>query len=93
MRFEWDEAKNAANKRKHRLSFQTAQFAFNDPLHRSFYDGAIDGEDRWQTFGIVDGVVLLLVALTYRRDGDDEIVRFISARKATKHERRRYEEG
>jgi uncharacterized DUF497 family protein len=93
MRFEWDERKNRANRRKHGVSFETAQLVFDDPLHLSRPDYEDDGEERWQTIGVVGGVVALIVAHTYRQEGDDEIVRIISARKATKQERKHYEKG
>ena len=91
MRFEWDEAKNRANRTKHHVSFELAIEVFNDPLHRSIPDRIVDGEQRWQTMGLVGGIVLLIVAHTYRDDGDEELVRIISARKATRKERRNYE--
>jgi len=89
----WDEAKNRRNKAKHRVGFETAQQVFDDPHHLSLQDRHVGGEERWQTLGMVGGVVLLLVAHTFgARDGRD-VIRIISARKATKHERRRYEQG
>ena len=93
MRFEWDENKNSANQRKHDVSFETASEVFDDPLHRSIADRIEGGEQRWNTTGVVGGVVLLIVAHTWRDDGADEVVRFISARKATRKERRDYENG
>jgi uncharacterized DUF497 family protein len=55
-----------------------------------------DGEYRWQTLGMVEGRLLLLVAHTIREDDEDgrpaEIIRIISARKDEKPERRRYEQ-
>jgi uncharacterized DUF497 family protein len=92
MRFEWDEKKNESNKAKHGISFELARQVFDDPLHLSIQDRAENGEERWQTLGIVGGVVVLLVAHTWREDGGQDVVRMISARKATKQERRRYEE-
>ena len=91
MRFDWDENKNEANKRKHAISFETARLVFNDPLRTSVPDEHPDG-DRWHTLGTVDGVVLLLVVHTYREE-DEEIIRIISARKATAPERRHYEDS
>jgi uncharacterized protein len=91
MQFEWDEAKNQANQIKHHVSFETAVEVFSDPLHRSIPDRIVGGEQRWQTIGHVGTIVLLIVAHTYRDDGDEECVRHISARKATKKERRDYE--
>lgn len=93
MRVEWDEGKDLANRAKHGVSFETAKLVFDDPLHLSIQDRFEDGEERWRTIGLVGGVVLLLVAHTYR-DGDaGEVVRIISARKASKRERVGYEQG
>jgi uncharacterized DUF497 family protein len=92
VRFEWDEDKNRANQRKHQLSFETASLVFSDPLHRSLLDLVIEGEQRWQSMGMVDGVLLLLVAHTVRDEAEDTVIRIVSARKATKLERRQYEE-
>jgi uncharacterized DUF497 family protein len=75
------------------VSFELACEVFDDPLHLSIPDRIEGGEQRWQTIGIVGGLVLLLVAHTYRDDGGDEIVRIVSARKATRNERRDYENG
>lgn len=96
MRFEWDETKNRANQRKHGISFEDAARVFFDPLHVSIQDRVEDGEQRWQTFGLVAGLVLVLVAHTTTEDDEDgqavEIIRIISARRADRWERRRYEE-
>jgi uncharacterized protein len=91
MRFEWDEIKNATNQRKHQLSFETAASVFDDPLHVSRADRIENGEQRWQTIGLVSGVAIVVVAHTWREADDDEVVRIISARKATRQERRNYE--
>jgi uncharacterized DUF497 family protein len=91
MRFEWDEKKNRTNRQKHGVSFETAQLVFDDPLHLSRPEHEENGEERWQTIGVVEGVLVLVVAHTYRDEGHDEVVRIISARKASKYERRQYE--
>ncbi|MHB8285393.1 MAG: BrnT family toxin [Caulobacteraceae bacterium] len=96
VRFEWDEAKNLSNQRKHEgVSFEEARHVFQDPLHVSVQDRVEGGEQRWQTVGAVQGFVILLVAHTViEEDADgrlDEVVRIISARRATPRERRRYE--
>lgn len=91
MLFEWDGAKNRANQIKHHVSFELAIEVFSDPLHRSIPDRIVEGEQRWQTVGLVGAVVLLIVAHTYRDNGVEELVRIISARKATQKERRDYE--
>ena len=92
MRIEWDEAKNEANRRKHDgIDFETAAEVFADPLHRSLPERVVDGEERWQTLGMVRGLLLLLVAHTYRDEGGEEVIRIISARRATRQERQAYE--
>jgi uncharacterized protein len=91
-RFEWDPAKAASNLRKHGVSFETAVRAFTDPYALVEQDRVEDGEERWQTIGIVEGVLLLMVAHTVREQNDIEVIRIISARLANRRERRRYEE-
>ena len=93
MRFEWDEAKNRSNQAKHGLSFETAALVFDDPHQLSVLDRHEGSEERWQTLGLVGGVMVILVAHTWREHGDDEVIRIISARKATQQERMRYEQN
>jgi uncharacterized DUF497 family protein len=93
MKFLWDESKDSLNRQKHRVSFSTAQLVFDDPFHISRQDRIEGGEQRWQTIGLVHGVVLLLVAHTCIEADGEETVRIISARKADKTERRIYAEG
>jgi len=90
MRFEWDEVKNRRNLAKHKISFETARLVFDDPHARSSQDRIVDGEERWQTLGMIKGVIVV-IAHTYREDRGDLIVRIISARKATPAERVAYE--
>lgn len=92
IRFEWDAAKAAANLRKHGVSFELAMRVFSDPLAFSCQDRSEEGEQRWQTLGVVDGLLLLLVAHTVREDDEDEVIRIISAREATRKEKRDYEQ-
>jgi uncharacterized protein len=92
MRFTWNEQKNRSNRRKHSISFDTAARVFLDPLHISRQDRIVEDEERWQTIGRVNGVLLILVAYTVI-DEEEEIVRIISARKATRQERIEYEEA
>jgi uncharacterized DUF497 family protein len=68
--------------------------AFADPYALSELDRIVGGEARWQTLGMVEGRVLLLVAHTLRdEDGEAiEVIRIISARAADRRERRRYEQ-
>ena len=91
MGFLWDERKNRTNKRKHGVSFDTASQVFDDPFHLTTQDREIEGEARWQTIGMVSGIHVLLVAHTISEDED--VVRILSARKATPGERRIYAEG
>ena len=92
MRFEWDERKAIANIAKHGVSFTLAQEVWDDPLHVVLPDRDADGELRWQAFGLVDNVRLLIVVHTYRDHDGNEVIRIIGARRATRHERRSYEE-
>ena len=89
--FTWDERKNQANRRKHRVSFDTAVLVFDDPFHISVQDREVEGEARWQTIGMAPGLQLLLVAHTV--DEETETVRILSARKATRRERSIYEKS
>jgi uncharacterized DUF497 family protein len=95
-RFEWNPAKAAINLRKHAISFDIALRVFADPFALTEQVRIEDGEQRWQTLGIVEGYLLLVVAHTVRDDEEDgqpiEIIRIISARAADRKERRRYEQ-
>ena len=94
MRWTWDQAKNDTNKRAYGLSFETALLVFDDPLAAT-RDDPFPTEQRWRTIGNVGGVTLLVVHTwpETERDTGDRIGRIISARKATRRERRAYEEG
>ena len=93
MRFEWNEDKNRLNLIKHGISFEAAELVFDDPHALSYQDREIDGEERWQTMGVIGGSITVLVAHTRREEDAEEIIRIISARKATASARRAYEEG
>jgi uncharacterized protein len=93
MRFVWNEEKNRRNRAKHHVSFETARMVFDDPRALSVMDRIVGEEQRWQTMGLVGGAVILLVAHTHVEENGEELVRIISARKATPHERKRYEQG
>lgn len=88
MKFEWDPVKAASNLRKHGVSFELATKVFEDELSASFPDPDHSiSEARWITFGVApDGRVLVVAHTEY---GD--IIRIISARVATKKERKHYE--
>ena len=92
LRFEWDPVKAEANLRKHGVDFETAESAFYDPFAITDQDRIENGELRWRTLGMIGHMLLLFVAHTYRDKEGVDIVRIISARRATKAEWRRYED-
>jgi uncharacterized DUF497 family protein len=88
VRFEWSPRKAAANLVKHKVSFDEARTVFGDPLAVTIDDpDSSTSENRLLTKGISERRRLLVVAHTY----DDGIIRVISARRATRNERRQYE--
>lgn len=94
MRWTWDTDKNELNRNKHRISFETAVLVFDDPDSLTWVD-PYPYEQRWRTMGMAGSVVVLVVHTWPETDSgaDDEVGRVISARKATSHERKAYEEG
>ena len=92
MRFGWNPDKAASNLRKHGIAFEDAARVFLDSLAVREQDRIVDGEERWQTIGTFDNRKLIVVAHTTIDDeSGEEFIRIISARKAERHERRRYE--
>ncbi len=93
MQITWDASKGRSNLAKHGVSFDRARLVFEDPLHITEPDEC-GTEERWRTLGLVNGVVILIVVHTVNEDeyGEEEI-RIISARKATRVERRAYEDS
>jgi len=85
--FSWDERKAASNLKKHGVSFDEAATVFADPLALAI-DDLLDPE-RTLLLGMSNGQRLLLVVHV---EVDESTIRIISARRATSHERRRYEE-
>ncbi len=90
IRFEWDEDKNTANQKKHSIDFETAQLVFDDPFCVTFVERIKGGEERWHALGSIENIIIIVVVHTYRVDGLDEVIRIISARRATRHERKLY---
>ena len=85
IRFEWDASKATANLRKHRVSFEEAKSVFYDEFAVQFFDDEhSSGEDRFLLLGLSSGTRLLIVCHCERDDG--EVIRIISARKATQRE-------
>ena len=96
MRYSWDDEKSRSNQKKHDgIAFEVALRVFRDPLRLTRQDRHEGGEERWQTIGVVYGVTILLVAHTITEEDDGgepvEHIRLISARRATRQERKRYE--
>lgn len=93
-RFAWDPAKADGNRVKHGVGFRTAARVFLDPFALSEQDRVERGERRWRTIGLVEGIVVLVVAHTIDDDEDGaEAIRIISARRADRTEKRRYDEA
>jgi uncharacterized DUF497 family protein len=99
MRYEWDERKNRQNQRKHGgISFELATLVFEAPdclIELDRVDEA--GEQRWHALGTIYvrpeiGAVLLVVHAYKEDNHGEEIIRIISARRADKHDFRRYQE-
>ena len=90
MQFAWDPKKATSNFRDHRVTFEEASSVFGDSLAITFDDpDHSEGESRLLTFGQSEQERLLVVSHTERRG----VVRIISARRATRAERRIYEKG
>jgi len=92
MKFEWDSGKNEINKVKHKLDFETAKTVFLDKNAIYLFDEVnSNDEDRFLVVGKEDTLkVELTVCHCYR---DDEVIRIISARKATEKEKSIYLKG
>jgi uncharacterized protein len=86
MGFQWDPAKSASNEVKHGVTFDQAAQIFRGPILRILDDRIDYGERRFVVLGIYDGEVLSVVVT--ERNGD---IRLISARKANRHEREKYQ--
>ena len=89
IKFEWTQSKAKSNLKKHGVSFEEAQSAFYDDLAVQFYDEAPDDEERFILLGM-SNLSRVLVVVHCERGADNEILRIISARKATKIEKQHY---
>ena len=88
--FEWDEQKDLSNQRKHGVGFDEAKTVFNDPRSITIADEEhSDDEERWIDIGMSSRGRVIVVAYTERAPN----IRIISCRKATKSERKTYEES
>lgn len=95
MRFEWDPKKELINIKKHGIDFTIASKVFDDPNFALIKDRIDDetGEQRWRAIGaasIDEEAALLVVVHVYRGQNEQEIIRIVSARAASKRERRLY---
>lgn len=87
--FEWDDRKDAANRRKHGVSFEEASTVFSDEKALLVADPDHSlAEDRFILLGLSAALRVLVVGHTYRRDGDT--IRLIWARRADRQEREEY---
>lgn len=89
MRFEWDEDKDRGNIRIHKISFKTASKAFDGPMLIEPEEKKEYGERRFMGIGIVENRFVLIIF----SEPEPEIIRLISARKALKHERKKFEKA
>ena len=88
--FEWDSAKAASNRKKHGVSFEQAQSVFYDEFVVQFFDDeSSEMEDRFLMLGLSSGAQLLMVCHCERHEGN--VIRIISARRATKNESQFYQ--
>ena len=89
MRFEWDPAKSASNAKKHKVTFEVAKTVFYDEFAVQFFDEEHSSEeDRFLLLGMSSDARLLLVCHCEREHGN--VIRIISARKATEREAQYY---
>jgi uncharacterized protein len=94
MLFSWDPEKAEQNFAKHKVSFEVAQTVFDDPYHLSLLDSRQHREERWVTIGKAVSTHTVVVVHTYKVLTDNnEFIRIISARRATRKEKKAYEEG
>ena len=92
MKFEWDPKKEAINFQNHGITFEQASYVFADPYALNKYDEEhSENEDRWLLLGKSINEVILVVVHTFREQDGVELVRIISARKATKRESKEYQ--
>ena len=87
MEIEWHSDKALANRTKHGVEFEEAATCLLDPNALAFEDGSAEDESRWILVGLSAKSRLLTVVYTVR---DEERIRLISARKATRKEAKSY---
>lgn len=93
MIFQWDDDKARTNLSKHGITFLEATKVWDDPLHELILDRVVDGEERWWAIGRVASTGMLVVVHMHPDPDDENLVRLISARRASRHEQKRFEDG
>ena len=88
MQFEWDEGKNLANIRKHKIDFADVPEMFEEPMLIELDDRFDYGEDRWMGIGFLGNGVAVVVWVERQND----LIRLISARRANRYERQRFQQ-
>ncbi len=88
MQFEWDEAKNLENIRKHEIDFADVSSMFDGEMLIELDDRFDYGEDRWFGIGFLGFGIAIIVWAERRKD----VIRIISARRANRHEQKRFEQ-
>lgn len=88
MQFEWDEAKNLTNIRKHGIDFADIPLVFENEMLIELDERFDYGEERWIGIGFLDPGVVVIVWAERQHD----LFRIISARRANRHERKRFEQ-
>lgn len=92
LKFDWHAEKAYQNKLKHGVSFELASRVWDDPHHKILPENTYAGEERWLAVGRIGLIAIVVVVHTYRTQKGEDVVRIISARKATPHERKSYEQ-
>jgi uncharacterized protein len=88
MQFEWDEAKNLENIRKHEIDFADVPAIFDSEMLIELDDRFDYGEDRWFGIGFLGFGIAVIIWTERRKD----VIRIISARRANRHEQKRFEQ-
>lgn len=89
MRFEWDDEKNVINIKKHGIDFEDAKDIFKHPMLAWEDTKDSYGEERWIGLGWIKSLLGIVVYV----ERHDDVIRIISARKATRRERKYYEQS
>ena len=87
MKFEWDSNKNTMNIRKHGIDFRDVIEIFEHPMLTQLDTRHDYGEDRWIGIGIIKTIVAVVVYIEWE---NEDTIRIVSARKATRHESKEY---